>query len=99
MKKFADSIHKLNKYGEALNSKKQQRSDMLSNERLVGSNFVKMGTQAERYLLAPRLEEKPKNVGLNKRVRSSVAEIRVCILKYLEIYSLFSTYRIFCPIF
>ncbi|KAF5446282.1 hypothetical protein F2P56_031919 [Juglans regia] len=74
-KKFADSIHKLNKYGEALNTKKQ-RSDMLSNERSVGSNFVKMGTQAERYLLAQRLEDKPKNVGLNKRVRSSVAEIR-----------------------
>lgn len=42
-KKFDDSIQKLTKYSKALNSKKQQRSDMLTNETAGGSNFVKTG--------------------------------------------------------
>ncbi|XP_059433705.1 uncharacterized protein LOC132166876 isoform X4 [Corylus avellana] len=75
-KKFDDYIHKLNKYCEALNSKKQQRSDMLTNERSGGSNFLKTGTQIQRYLLAQGTEDKPKSVVLNKRVRSSVAETK-----------------------
>lgn len=78
-----DSEHKLDKYCEALNSKKQQRSDMHTNDRSGGSNFMKIGNRVQRNLLAQRLEERPKNAGLNKRVRSSVAEIRVCVHQYL----------------
>lgn len=75
-KMLDDSEHKLDKYCEALNSKKQQRSDMHTNDRSGGSNFMKIGNRVQRNLLAQRLEERPKNAGLNKRVRSSVAEIR-----------------------
>ncbi|KAK4593328.1 hypothetical protein RGQ29_017447 [Quercus rubra] len=77
VKKLDDSLIKLNKYCEALNSKKQQRSDM-TNERSGGSNLLKMGSQIRRTPtdLAQILEDRPKNVVLNKRVRSSVAEIR-----------------------
>lgn len=80
VKKLDDSLIKLNKYCEALNSKKQQRSDM-TNERSGGSNLLKMGSQIRRTPtdLAQILEDRPKNVVLNKRARSSVAEIRVCI--------------------
>nr|XP_023881659.1 uncharacterized protein LOC111994033 isoform X2 [Quercus suber] len=76
-KKLDDSLTKLNKYCEALNSKKPQRSDM-TNERSGGSNLLKMGNQIQRTPtdLAQILEDRPKNVVLNKRVRSSVAEIR-----------------------
>lgn len=79
-KKLDESLTKLNKYCEALNSKKPQRSDM-TNERSGGSNLLKMGNQIQRTPadLAQILEDRPKNVVLNKRVRSSVAEIRVCI--------------------
>lgn len=62
---------------------------MLTNERSGGSNFLKTGTQIQRYLLAQKTEDKPKNVVLNKRVRSSVVETKVCLQQDFEICSLF----------
>lgn len=78
-KRFDESLHKLTKYVEALNSKKQQRNEMLTNERSGGTNLLKMGSLSQRNspdLLPQRLEGRTKNVVLNKRVRSSVAETR-----------------------
>lgn len=76
-----ESLNKLNKYYDVpINSKKQQRTDMLSTEM---SNLLKIGTQVHRHspdLATQRMEDRTKNVVLNKRVRTSVAEIRVCIL-------------------
>lgn len=69
-KKLDESLQKLNKYCETLNSKKQ------TNERSGGSNLLKMGTLMQRDLVTPRLEDRTKNVVLNKRIRSSIAEIR-----------------------
>lgn len=77
MKKLDESIYKLSKYSEALNSKKQQRSELM-NER-TGSN-LKMGSQLHRNtsdLSAHRLEDRAKNASLNKRFRSTVTEHRV----------------------
>lgn len=68
---------------------------MLTNERSGGSNFLKTGTQIQRYLLAQRTEDKPKNVVLNKRVRSSVAETKVCIHQGFEICSLFAAFTFY----
>jgi hypothetical protein len=54
---------------------------MPMNERSVGSNFLKVGTQIHRSpsdLGTQRLEDRAKTPVLNKRVRSSVAESRVC---------------------
>jgi hypothetical protein len=94
-KKFDDYINKLNKYCEALNPKKQQRSDMLTNERPEGSNLLKTGTQIQRYLLAQKTEDKPKNVVLNKQVPSSVTETKVCLQQDFEICSLFVAFTFY----
>ncbi|KAK7343365.1 hypothetical protein VNO77_12041 [Canavalia gladiata] len=79
-KRLDESLHKLNKCWEAVTSKKQLRSELLPNERLGGSHFSKMGSQTHRSpsseLVNQRLEDRPKNVVLNKRIRTSVAETR-----------------------
>lgn len=74
-KKFDECLHKLTKYSEGIPSKKQQRNEQLTNERLGGSR-----TQIHRGLsdlVTPKTEERPKSSTLNKRVRTSVAETRV----------------------
>ncbi|XP_031282756.1 uncharacterized protein LOC116141386 [Pistacia vera] len=78
-KKIEESLHNLNKFVEALNPKKLPRSEMLTNERPGGTNMLKMGALMQRKspdLLPQRLEDRTKSVGLNKRVRTSVAETR-----------------------
>ncbi|MBA0853202.1 hypothetical protein Goshw_014739 [Gossypium schwendimanii] len=77
-KKFQESISKLERYREALSSKKRQRSD-ISSGRTSGVSITKMGSQIHRNghdLLTQRLEDRPKSMGLNKRVRTSVADLR-----------------------
>eukprot|EP00258_Populus_trichocarpa_P046232 XP_024462251.1 uncharacterized protein LOC7490896 isoform X2 [Populus trichocarpa] len=79
-KMWNENLLRLQKFPEDLNSKNQQRSEMLMNERSGGSNFLKMGTQIHRNpsdLGTQRLEDRTKTIVLNKRVRSSVAESRV----------------------
>lgn len=78
-----ESIFKLDKYREALTSKKRQRSDLSSSERSSGITLVKLGSQVHRNshdTINQRLEDKAKSVGLNKRVRTAVADVRVCTL-------------------
>ncbi|KAF8397896.1 hypothetical protein HHK36_016821 [Tetracentron sinense] len=78
-KTLCESILKLEKYCEALSSKKRQRSELLSSDRSGGANLLKMGSQIHRNspdLLPQRLEDKTKNVVLNKRARTSVVEVR-----------------------
>ncbi|KAI4347878.1 hypothetical protein L6164_008655 [Bauhinia variegata] len=78
-KRLDESLHKLNKYCDALNLKKQHRNEILMNERLGGSNLSKMGNQTCRSpseLMNQKLEDRHKNIILNKRVRTSIAEIR-----------------------
>ncbi|KAM7274508.1 hypothetical protein ACFE04_016374 [Oxalis oulophora] len=79
VQKFSESIVKLDKYSEVLSSKKRQRSDSLSSERSGGASLSKIGNQILRNphtLITQRLEEKTKGVPLNKRVRSSLPEMR-----------------------
>ncbi|CAI0398275.1 unnamed protein product [Linum tenue] len=76
---FKDSIIKLDKYKEVLTSKKRQRSEFSVTERSNGPNLAKMGSQIHRSPhegMPQRLEERAKSVGLNKRVRTSVADVR-----------------------
>ncbi|KAF9676557.1 hypothetical protein SADUNF_Sadunf08G0014400 [Salix dunnii] len=78
-KMWNENLLKLQKFPEDLNSKNQQRNEMLMNERSGGSNFLKTGTQIHRNpsdLGTQRLEDRTKTIVLNKRVRSSVAELR-----------------------
>ncbi|KAL3520888.1 hypothetical protein ACH5RR_019037 [Cinchona calisaya] len=77
-KKLDEHLHKLSKYFEATSSKKQQRNEVLTNER-SGSSSLKMGNQMHRSpsdFVHQKLEDRSKNVMLNKRVRTSVAETR-----------------------
>ncbi|XP_010244738.1 PREDICTED: uncharacterized protein LOC104588490 isoform X2 [Nelumbo nucifera] len=77
-KTLSDSLSKLDKYCEALDSRKQrQRNELLSNERSSGTNLLKIGSQMHQNrsdLVGQRLEERTKNVVPNKRVRTSIAE-------------------------
>ncbi|KAL6989313.1 hypothetical protein U1Q18_015061 [Sarracenia purpurea var. burkii] len=78
-KKLDEHLHKLNKYFEAVNCKKQQRNELSTNERSSGLN-LKMGTQTHRNspdLTTQRVEDRSKNAVPNKRVRTSLAETRV----------------------
>ncbi|KAI7730036.1 hypothetical protein M8C21_019987 [Ambrosia artemisiifolia] len=68
-----ERLRKLDKYYEDLTSKKQKRNDLTSNDR-AGALNLKMGTQI--YSMNQRVEDRPKNILLNKRVRTSVAESR-----------------------
>ncbi|KAL3523657.1 hypothetical protein ACH5RR_016491 [Cinchona calisaya] len=78
-KKLDEHLHKLSKYLEATTPKKQQRNELLTNERSGGPN-LKMGNLMHRSpsdLVHQKLEDRSKNLILNKRVRTSVAETRV----------------------
>lgn len=78
-KMLDESLNKLSKYCEALNSKKHQRNEIPTNERSGGSNLLKTGTQIQRNppdVVTQRLEDRTKSFVLNKRSRTSIAEIR-----------------------
>ncbi|CBI18590.3 unnamed protein product, partial [Vitis vinifera] len=80
IKRLDESIDKLNKFCDALNLRKQQRNDLLPNEKSVGLNSLKVGTHIHRSspdLVSQRLEDRTKSVVMNKRVRTSMADIRV----------------------
>lgn len=84
--KLDERLHKLDKYCDGVNTKKTQRNESLTNDQ-AGSTNSKIGTQVYRNpaeLVNQRVEDRPKNVLLNKRVRTSVAETRVCFLYDLE---------------
>ncbi|KHN38635.1 hypothetical protein glysoja_008184 [Glycine soja] len=76
-KMFGESLSKLEKY-EALNIKKRQRTD-LSSDRGGGVNLTKMGNQIHKTPndnLTQRSEARASNSMLNKRIRTSVADVR-----------------------
>ncbi|XP_027345863.1 uncharacterized protein LOC113857830 [Abrus precatorius] len=77
-KMFRESISKLDRFREVLNTKKRQRND-LSGERGGGVNLTKMGSQMHKTPndnLSQRSEAKASNSMLNKRIRTSVADGR-----------------------
>ncbi|CAA6668505.1 unnamed protein product [Spirodela intermedia] len=73
-----ESITKLDRY-RGLISRKRQRSDISSSEKSGSANLMKMGSQIHQNpsdLAAQRLEERSKSTVPNKRMRTSVAEVR-----------------------
>jgi len=81
---LGESLSKLEKY-EALNIKKRQRTD-LSSDRGSGVNLTKMGNQIHKIPndnLTQRSEARTSNSMLNKRIRTSVADVRVCVILLL----------------
>ena len=79
-KKLSESIFKLEKYAETLSSKKRRRSDVSPGERMDATNLDKMRNQVPRAQesMAQRSEERKKMLGLNKRARTPVGDVRVC---------------------
>ncbi|KAA8544238.1 hypothetical protein F0562_022250 [Nyssa sinensis] len=80
VKMFHESIFKLDKYREALSSKKRQRIELLSNERSGRANLSKIGSQIlrnPRDHATQKLEDKTKPVGLvlKKRIRTSMTDV------------------------
>ncbi|XP_057789312.1 uncharacterized protein LOC131006156 isoform X2 [Salvia miltiorrhiza] len=77
-KKLEEHLNRLNKF-ETMSSKKlQQRNEMLTHERSSGST-VKIGSLMHRNTAefgSQKFDDRPKNGGLNKRLRTSVAETR-----------------------
>ncbi|XP_004139580.1 uncharacterized protein LOC101209188 isoform X2 [Cucumis sativus] len=76
---LSESLFKLDKYREAMSSKKRQRSEVSSSERLGGGNLSKVGSQIHRNghdVVIYRMEDRAKSVGLNKRARSSISDVQ-----------------------
>ncbi|KAG2333529.1 hypothetical protein Bca4012_016866 [Brassica carinata] len=77
-KKLSESIFKLDKYAETLSSKKRRRNDMSPGDRMDAANLDKIRNQAPRTQdsMAQRSEERKKMLGLNKRARTPVGDVR-----------------------
>ncbi|PKA62368.1 hypothetical protein AXF42_Ash009253 [Apostasia shenzhenica] len=80
-KLLQESMVKLDKYRNIV-MKRRQRNEGPSSEKSGSSNLLKMGNQINQNstdMASPRFDERTKNAVPNKRVRSSMAEVRVCI--------------------
>uniref|UniRef100_A0A6M2EFF5 Uncharacterized protein n=1 Tax=Populus davidiana TaxID=266767 RepID=A0A6M2EFF5_9ROSI len=78
-KLLRESLSKLERYRVALSSKKRQRSELSLNERSNLANVAKVAGQIHRNphdIMTQRLEDRTKSIGLNKRARTSVADVR-----------------------
>ncbi|EPS63070.1 hypothetical protein M569_11718, partial [Genlisea aurea] len=77
-KKWDEHISKLNKYLEALPSKKQpHRGDILTSDRSYSST-LRIGSQMHRSPSdsSQKFDDRTKNVGLSKRLRTSMTDTR-----------------------
>ncbi|XP_031499746.1 uncharacterized protein LOC116264010 isoform X2 [Nymphaea colorata] len=90
-KYLVESISKLEKYRHALLSRKRPRNEGLPTERssgllsadrsVSGTNSMKMGPQAHQLmspmdLISPRADDRTKNMIPNRRIRTSLVEVR-----------------------
>ncbi|XP_057803647.1 uncharacterized protein LOC131018971 isoform X2 [Salvia miltiorrhiza] len=78
-KKFDEHLSKLNKYVEALPSKKPQqlRNELLTNERSSGATLkISQIHRNSSELGSQKFDDRSKNVGLSKRSRTSTTEPR-----------------------
>ncbi|XP_042016980.1 uncharacterized protein LOC121765012 isoform X3 [Salvia splendens] len=77
-KRLEDNLNKLNKFETMSSKKQQQRNEMPTHERSSGST-LKIGSLMHRStteFASQKFDDRPKNGGLNKRLRTSVAETR-----------------------
>ncbi|KAI3705257.1 hypothetical protein L1987_75491 [Smallanthus sonchifolius] len=77
--KLDEHLHKLDKYCDGVMAKKTQRNESMTNDQ-AGALNSKTGIQIYRNpteLVNQKVEDHPKNVLLNKHVRTSVTETRV----------------------
>ncbi|XP_042012997.1 uncharacterized protein LOC121761414 isoform X4 [Salvia splendens] len=77
-KKLEENLNKLNKFETMSSKKQQQRNEIPMHERSSGST-LKIGSLMHRSTVefgSQKFDDRPKNGGLNKRLRTSVAETR-----------------------
>lgn len=93
---FSEALSRFNKDFQNITSKKRSRVETFSNERssftlsdrpVLGTCIGKVGVQGHAVTGGfehdqPKLEERTKNVP-NKRTRTSLADVRVCIFVFL----------------
>lgn len=75
-----ESVHKLNKHWEAVNSNKQFQNEGLRNERMRGSHLSNMGSQTHQStteLANKKLEDVPNKIIPNTHISTSAVEIQV----------------------
>lgn len=80
-KLLQESILKLDKYRNIV-TKRRSRNEAQTSEKPGSSNLLKMGSQIHQSssdIANVRQEERTKLAIPNRRVRSSMAEVRVCI--------------------
>ncbi|XP_058087160.1 uncharacterized protein LOC131234357 [Magnolia sinica] len=77
-KMLNESIAKLDKHRQTVLSKKRQRNEVASSERSSAANLSKTGQvhQNSSDLVPQRMDDRTKNAVPNRRVRTSVAEVR-----------------------
>lgn len=107
MKIFNEALSVFNKFFPSVPSKKRSRSEVFSNDRsssllssehsAPGPNLSKMGIQSHALpggfeLEQQKSEERIKNAVPNKRTRTSLVDVRVCILNLFLNISFFLAY-------
>ncbi|CAL5204396.1 unnamed protein product [Lathyrus oleraceus] len=78
-KKLDESVHKLNKHWEAVNSNKQFQNEGLRNERMRGSHLSNMGSQTHQSiteLANNKPEDIPNKIIPNTHISTSAVEIQ-----------------------
>ncbi|KAK6136006.1 hypothetical protein DH2020_030278 [Rehmannia glutinosa] len=90
-RKLDEHLNKLNEFSDAMPSKKQkrQRNELLTNGRSSGST-LKTGSQMHGNPSDSgnqKVDDRPKNVVLNKRIRTSIAEARYVASSVLSLLS------------
>ena len=91
-KKLEDNLNKLNKF-ETMSSKKQQQWNEMPTHERSGGSTLKIGSLMHRSMAefgSQKFDDRPKNGGLNKRLRTSVAETRVLTALIIYLYSAFA---------
>lgn len=101
MKIFNEALSVFNKFFPTIPTKKRSRSEVFSNERsssllsnersVLGPNLGKIGIQSHALaggfeLEQQKSEERIKNAVPNKRTRTSLVDVRVCILNFFIHY-------------
>lgn len=82
-----DSSAKLERYLKLI-SRKRQRNDLPSNEKSGSGNLLRTVSQVHQNppdLVVQRHDDRAKSIVSNKRVRSSMGEMRVCTFPILII--------------
>lgn len=106
---FGEALSGFNRVFPSITSKKRSRVEGFSNDRssfmlsdrsVLGSSIGKVGAQGHAITGGfeheqQKSEERTKNVVPNKRTRTSLVDVRVCVFVYM-LYELRSSLKLVC---